>query len=149
MVNNKTPVIGSLVRAEMNDQGHDYDLWAIVTETPGEGDSIQGSVVEVVPWDHKKWTRRGMEPREAGSTVSIPVESIKLVIHPRRRMTRAAKPQFLMKLNGGRISDIYSIGKSTAVIRMVDLATYYMDEESRREFHKDVMITSRGAVPLD
>jgi hypothetical protein len=146
---NKEPIAGSLVRAHMVKGGQPYDLWAIILEHNKGKDTVRASVVEVVPEDSEKWTRRCIEPPPAGSVVTIIGDKIELVIHPRRRMTKSSSPQFVIKLNDGKLSDIYAIGKEAVEMRMVDLARHYCSDDSRQDFHRDVLVTQRGVEALD
>ena len=144
----KKPIPGSLVKAHMVKRGEPYDLWAIVL-SQSKNKKVNASVIEVVPEDYQKWTRKGIEPPPAGSAIALGEENIEIVIHPRRRLTKTASPQFVIKLNNGKISDIYATGDHPASVRLVDLAKHYCDEEARQDFHRDVLVTQKGVEALD
>jgi hypothetical protein len=149
----KKPIAGSLIKANLVREGQRYDLWAIVVEFDEKDgkmpNHVETSVVEIVPEDYDVWTAKCIEPDRAGSKSTVPIEKIEMVIHPRRRMTRNAEPQFVVKLNNGRISDIYAVGTTTAAMRMVDLARHYGNGEKRQDFHRDVLVTRKGIEEIE
>lgn len=143
------PVAGSLVKARMTKKGQPYDLWAIVIRNDADKANVRVSVIEVVPKDINEWMRLRVEPPKAGSEVVVLKSRIDIVIHPRRRMTKNSLPQFIIRLNNGRVSNIYTTGDSVAEVRLVDMARHYNSDDARGDFHRDVLVTRRGIEELD
>lgn len=145
----KSTVPGSLIRAKVVGQkcaGQDFELWGIALGI--SGDKISVRVVEIVPSNYNSWTQSKTKFR-VGAMVDLDESCVLSTIEPTTKAKKRGRSvSFLVKMNRGRIVDIYSTGDQTAHVRFVDLAKAYQSGD-KVSVHRDVLITTRGIEELD